>query len=124
MSQLDDVLQEFRQELGAEFVSSFVVGLDGMPIGGGSMSPEFDADAASARFAMVMKLASKIGGKFEFGAVDDNLITTDEAFILNRFLGDGSYYWGVAVTREATLGYIRLLMKEYANQLWEVIPRS
>jgi hypothetical protein len=51
------------------------------------------------------------------------LITTDQAFILTRSLGDGSFYWGLAVTREATLGMLRMLMNEYADRLWDAIPR-
>jgi predicted regulator of Ras-like GTPase activity (Roadblock/LC7/MglB family) len=72
---------------------------------------------------MVMKLASKVADKIEMGDVDDTLTTTDVAYIITRFLGDGSYYWGVAVTREATLGVVRMLMNEYADQLWDAIPR-
>jgi hypothetical protein len=37
------------------------------------------------------------------GKVDDNLTTTDKAYIIARFIGDGSYYWVVTVTRNATL---------------------
>lgn len=56
------------------------------------------------------------------GEMDDNLVTTDKVYILSRFLGDNSYYWGMVVTRDATLGFIRMLMNEYAPQLWDAIP--
>lgn len=123
MAKLDQILQQVRAELGADFVSTDVVGMDGLSVAGGSIDPNFDATAASARFAMVMKLSSKVSDKLAMGAVDDNLVTTDHAFILARFLGDGSYYWGLAVTREATLGTVRMMMNEYAPQLWDAIPR-
>jgi predicted regulator of Ras-like GTPase activity (Roadblock/LC7/MglB family) len=123
MAKLDQLLQQVRAELGADFVSTDVVGMDGLSVAGGSIDPNFDATAASARFAMVMKLSSKVSDKLAMGAVDDNLVTTDHAFILARFLGDGSYYWGLAVTREATLGTVRMMMNEYAPQLWDAIPR-
>jgi len=123
MEKLDDILQTVKSELGADFVSTDVVGIDGLSVAGGSVDPNFDATAASARFTMVMKLASKVAGKINMGNVDDTLITTDQVYILTRYLGDSSYYWGLAVTKGATLGMVRLLMSEYAGPLWDAIPR-
>lgn len=122
MAKLDQLLQEVRANLGADFVSTDIVGMDGISIAGGSVSPDFDSTEASARFAMVMKLASQVSNKIGVGAVDDLLVTTDKVFILTRFLGNGSYYWGLAVTKNATLGSVRILMNEYADQLWDAIP--
>lgn len=123
MAKLDQILQQVRAEIGADFVSTDIVGMDGISISGMAADPNFDGSAASARFAMVMKLAEKTSDKLSLGKVDDNLVTTDKAMVLSRFLGDGSYYWGLAVTREATLGTIRMLMNEYATELWDAIPR-
>lgn len=123
MTKLDDLVQEIRSELGADFVSTDVVGMDGLSIAGQSADPNFDGSAASARFAMVMKLSEQVSKKINMGTVDDNLVTTDQAYIITRFLGDGSYYWGVAVTRNAVLGLVRMVMNEYADQLWNAIPR-
>ena len=123
MNKLDELIQEVRRELGADFISTDIVGMDGISIGGGSADPNFDATEASARFSVVMKLAMKVSAKISTGKVDDNLVTTDKAYIITRFLGDGSYYWGIAVTRNATLGTVRLLMNEYADKMWDAIPR-
>jgi len=123
MNQLEQLLQQVRTELGADFVSTDVVGLDGLSIAGGSVVADFDSTAASARFAMVMKLAANVASKIGMGAVEDSLVTTDQAYLITRFLGDGSYFWGLAVTRNATLGMVRTLMNEYADQLWKAIPR-
>lgn len=122
MAKLDQLLQEVRATLGADFVSTDVVGMDGISIAGGSVTPDFDATEASARFAMVMKLAAQVSNKIGMGAVDDLLVTTDNVFILTRFIGNGSYYWGLVVTKNATLGSVRILMNEYADQLWDAIP--
>ncbi len=122
MTKLEQLLQSVRTEMGMEFVSTDVVGMDGLSIGGGSVDPNFDSSAASARFAMVMKLASKVAGKIGMGTVDDVLTVTDNVYILARFIGDGSYYWGIAVTRDATLGMVRMVMNEYADQIWEAVP--
>jgi len=122
MAKLDQLLQEVRAQLGGDFVSTDIVGMDGISIAGGSVSPDFDSTEASARFAMVMKLAAQVSNKIGMGAVDDLLVTTDKVFILTRFLGNGTYYWGLAVSRNATLGSVRILMNEYADQLWDAIP--
>jgi predicted regulator of Ras-like GTPase activity (Roadblock/LC7/MglB family) len=123
MAKLNDLLQEVRNELGADFVASDVVGMDGLSIAGVSAIPDFDADVASARFAMVMKLASKVSERLAMGDVDEDLVTTDQVFVLARFLGDSSFYWVLAVTKEATLGVVRMLMNEYEGQIWDAVPR-
>lgn len=122
MTKIDEILQEVRTELGADFVSADVVGMDGLSIGGLVTDPNFDASAASARFAMVMRLAQKVSDKIRMGEVADSLVTTNNAYIISRFLGDGSYYWGLAVTRDSVLGMVRMVMDEYADQLWDAIP--
>ncbi len=124
MAKLDSLLQEVRASLGADFVSTDVIGMDGLSIAGGSVAPNFDATEASARFTMVMKLGAKVSNQLALGTVDDNLVTTDRAYILARFLGNGSYIWGLAVTRDATLGSVRLMMNEYADRLWDAIPNK
>ena len=122
MNKLDQIIQQIRVELGTEFISMDVVGMDGLSIAGNSIDPSFDSASATARFAMVMKLASKVSEKLNFGEVEDGLATTEKMLILTRFLGDGSYYWQLAVPRDATLGSVRMTMNEYAPQLWDAIP--
>lgn len=122
MAKLDQLIQEVRANLGGDFVSTDIIGTDGISIAGGSVNSEFDSGEASARFAMVMKLASKVSAQMTMGGVDDILVTTDKIFMITRYLGTGSYFWALAVTRNATLGSVRVLMNEYAEQLWEAIP--
>ena len=122
MNKLDQVLFQFRNELGSDFISTDVVGMDGISIAGGSINPNFDAAEISARFAEVMKLTVKISTKINIGKVDDNLVTTDTTYILSRFLGDGEYYWVVVVSTNATLGTVRMLMSEFASQVNDAIP--
>ncbi len=124
MAKLNQLIGEFRNELGADFISTDVVGMDGMSIAGGSIDPNFDAAEASARFTTVMKVAAKVSAKIGMGKVDDNLVTTNKTYIISRFLGNGSFYWVVVVTRNATLGTVRMLMKEYEGQLWDAIPNE
>jgi predicted regulator of Ras-like GTPase activity (Roadblock/LC7/MglB family) len=124
MTKLDQLFQQIHTEIGMELVSTDVVGMDGLAIASIATDPRYESSMASAaaRFAMVMKLAGKVADKLEIGTLDDNLVTTDTSYILTRALGDGSYYWGVTVTREAVLGNVRMIMSEYAAQVWDAIP--
>jgi len=122
-TRLNAVIQQFRMEFGADLISTEVVGMDGISIAGGSDDPAYDSTEAAARFSTVMKLAAKASNRVGMGRVEDNLTTTDKTYIIARFIGDGSYYWGVTVTRFATLGSVRMVMNEYAARVWEAIPR-
>jgi predicted regulator of Ras-like GTPase activity (Roadblock/LC7/MglB family) len=122
-TKLDQLIQKFRSELGADLISTEVVGMDGIAIAGGSIDPNYNSTDAAARLSTVLKLADKASNKIGMGKVDDNLTTTDKAYIIARYIGDRSYFWGVAVTRNATLGSVRMLMNEYADQVWDMIPR-
>ena len=122
MAKLEQVIQQFKNELGGDFVSTDVVGMDGISIAGGSVDPNFSASDAAARFAEIMKLGVKVSKKIDIGKVDDNLVTTNKNYIISRFLGDGSYYWVVVVTSNATLGTLRMLMNEFAPQMWDAVP--
>jgi predicted regulator of Ras-like GTPase activity (Roadblock/LC7/MglB family) len=123
MGKLDQVIERFHIELGADLISTEVVGMDGIAIAGGSIDPNYNSTDAAARLSTVLKLADKASNKLGMGKVDDNLTTTDKAYIIARFIGDGSYFWGVAVTRNATLGSVRMIMNEFAGQVWDMIPR-
>lgn len=124
MAKLDDLLRQIRNELGADFIATAIVGsTDGIAIANLVLDPDFDVAAASARLAMVTKLAANVSTRIDLGQVEDTLTTTDQTYVLTRFLGDGSYYWWIAVSKEAVLGMVRMLMDEQAEQIWKAIPR-
>ncbi len=126
MASIDDLknlLKEMSDEIPG-FISADVVGMDGLSIAGYSSNPNFDAEAAAAQFALVMKLVQKTVAQLGSGSVQDNLATSDNAYVLTRFLGDGSYYLGVAVDKNSgSLGNMRLMTRSYAPKLWNTIPR-
>ncbi|MCE1253412.1 MAG: hypothetical protein LWX83_07675 [Anaerolineae bacterium] len=123
MHKLDQLLLEIRNESSPSFLSTSIIGMDGLPIAGASVDDSDSRGDRSARAAMIMRLASNISGKLNLGDVEEELITTNHSYILLRFLGDGSYIWGLTVSRDAILGSARLTMNEYASQLWDAIPR-
>jgi predicted regulator of Ras-like GTPase activity (Roadblock/LC7/MglB family) len=122
MQKLDMLFQQIRAELGSDFVAMDIVGLDGLSIDTASAINTRDDASASARTVMIMKLAEKVSDKLGLSTVDDFLITTDKVYILFRFIGDNSYIWGLTIRRDAILGSARMIMNEYAPQLWDAIP--
>jgi predicted regulator of Ras-like GTPase activity (Roadblock/LC7/MglB family) len=123
MANLQDILKNLASDVPG-FISTDVVGMDGLSIAGYASNPDFDAEAASAQFALVMKLVSKTADQLGSGEVEDNLVTTDDAYVLTRFLGDGSYYLGIAVSKDmGSLGNVRLMSRNYADDIWDAIPK-
>ena len=122
MAKLDELIREIQNELGADFRYMNVVGSDGLPIAGANVV-DVNAEAVAARYTLVAKLATKMAEKLNLGDVDDNLITVDSAYVLMEMLGDESYFVVLGLSREAPLGVARMVLKEYADQIWDAIPR-
>ena len=124
MAKLNDLLKEMAGEIPG-LLGTDVVGMDGLSIAQYSMDPSFKAETACAQFALVMKLAQKSTGQVQAGDVEDNLATGKKTYLITRFLGDGSYYLGVTVDKEVgSLGNMRLMMHQYADDLWNAIPKQ
>lgn len=122
MAKLDDVLRTFREEV-ADFVSTSVVGMDGIAIGGTSMDPRFDISMVGAQFATVQKTTLKAIAALEAGRLEDILYTTDKVYILSRSIGDGAYFHSLTVAKKGNLGMARLIMKNYEAKILEAIPK-
>jgi predicted regulator of Ras-like GTPase activity (Roadblock/LC7/MglB family) len=119
--ELEALLKNFGGEMGTDLISTVVAGRDGVLIAGIATDPQFNQTDAAARFSIVMNLAGKVSLKLGTGRVEDNLTTTGKAYVLTRYIGDGTCYWGVAVLRSASLGFVRVLMNEYSNLIWTTL---
>jgi predicted regulator of Ras-like GTPase activity (Roadblock/LC7/MglB family) len=122
MAKLDQLMREVQNELGTDFLYMDIVGSDGLIIAELRLSDR-DTTAVTARYSMIAKLASKVAEKLNLGDIEDNLITVGKSYVMMRLLGDGSYFVVLSVTRKASLGVVRMLLKDYAGQLWDAIPR-
>ncbi len=122
MNKLEDVIQRFRMEVGPVFISTDIVGTDGISIGGGSIIPNFDSTEACGRGAIAYNLCLKVVEKLQMGEFKEGLMTSDKIYMLTMKINE-SYYWGMAVARQAILGNIRMLVKEYMPQIIEAIPQ-
>jgi CheY-like chemotaxis protein len=115
MAGLKEILKEMADEMDG-VLSIQVTGMDGITIAVHNPTGA-DVDAFSAKFAMVMKLIEKsVEGLNNLGEFEENLVQAQNAWILTRFVGE-QYYVGVAVSRDGTLGNVRLVAGKYQERL-------
>jgi predicted regulator of Ras-like GTPase activity (Roadblock/LC7/MglB family) len=99
-------------------------GPGGPPPGlGGAKTPMEMAEIISAQMTMLLKLVETTSSKINLGEIEDNLTTTDFAYVLMRFLPGRRYFLGLTVDRRAgNLGNMRLITKMYANRFSALLP--
>jgi predicted regulator of Ras-like GTPase activity (Roadblock/LC7/MglB family) len=119
MAGIKDIVRAMASEIeGVVFTG--VAGMDGIAVAAHNPGGA-DADGFAAKFAMVMKLIDKTVKDFKgAGALEENLVQSQGAWFLTRYLTNG-YYLGIAVTRDATLGNVRLVANKYVDQLKKAI---
>jgi predicted regulator of Ras-like GTPase activity (Roadblock/LC7/MglB family) len=104
-------------------------GPGGMPAGlvgpsGVPKSPMEVAEAISAQMTMLLKLVDTTTGKIKIGEVEENLTTTDFAYVMMRFIPGRNYFLGLTVSRKGgNLGNMRLISKMYANRIGQMLPQ-
>ncbi len=121
--ELDNVLKEMSDQIEG-FITCAVVGMDGLPISSYSRNKKTDAEAISAQMTLFFKLADTSVNKLNTGVIEDDLLTTESAYVLMRFLKDRGFYLGIAADRKtAKLGNMRLNSRIYADRITKVMPR-
>ncbi|MBN1666768.1 MAG: DUF4388 domain-containing protein [Anaerolineales bacterium] len=122
MAQLDDLLKQMGGEVNG-FIAAAVVGMDGLSIAQlarGKVNPE----AISAQMTLLFKLVDTSVIKLKAGNLEDNLVTTDSAYILMRYMPEKQYFVGIAADRKSgNLGNLRLMSKMYTDRLAKAMPR-
>jgi predicted regulator of Ras-like GTPase activity (Roadblock/LC7/MglB family) len=72
---------------------------------------------------MLVKLVDTTVTKLGAGVVEDNLLTTENALVLIKFLADKSYFLGIAADRKtAKLGNMRLISRIFAERVTKAMP--
>jgi predicted regulator of Ras-like GTPase activity (Roadblock/LC7/MglB family) len=85
---------------------------------------DFDHEAASAQLTLVMKLLLKTLNQLGKNSFEDQLITNENSYLMTFFIGDGTYWVGIAVDRKkGTLGNMRLIARNYREVIWQNIPK-
>jgi predicted regulator of Ras-like GTPase activity (Roadblock/LC7/MglB family) len=117
----DEILTELAGEVSG-FRGCFLVGIDGINLASKFVG-ELDPELASAQMAMLLKLVSTSAGKVGAGNLEDNLTTTEKAFILMRFLPGKQYFLGISAERKSgNLGNMRLMSKIYTERFVKAMP--
>jgi CheY-like chemotaxis protein/predicted regulator of Ras-like GTPase activity (Roadblock/LC7/MglB family) len=118
---LKDLLKKMADELDGVLVIQ-VTGMDGITLALHNPSGT-DVEAFSAKFAMVMKLAEKSVESLKgLGELEENLVQTKNAWILTRFITP-QHYIGIAVSREGTLGNVRLIGQRYIEHIRKLLAK-
>ncbi|MGA9396855.1 MAG: DUF4388 domain-containing protein [Anaerolineaceae bacterium] len=122
MSKLDDILKEMSGEI-TGYVACALAGMDGINIASHTSNKAMDPDAISAQMTMLLKLVDTSVDKLGAGVLEDNLTTTENAYILMRLLPGKQYYLGMAASHKTgNLGNMRLISKMYAERLAKAMP--
>jgi predicted regulator of Ras-like GTPase activity (Roadblock/LC7/MglB family) len=120
-------IEGILKELGSEItghIASTVVGMDAFTIASFS-SEKVDIDSVSAQMTLLIKLVDTSVTKVDSGAsMEDNLLTTEKAYLLMTFLPGKTHFLGVIADRKtAVLGNLRLMSNIYAERIAKVMPR-
>lgn len=123
MAKLDDILKEMSGEV-TGYIASSLVGMDGINVASHTSSKAANPEEISAQGTMLLKLVDTSVEKLGSGVIEDNLTTTENAYLLMRFLPGKQYYLGIAANRKTgNLGNMRLISKTYADRLSKAMPR-
>jgi predicted regulator of Ras-like GTPase activity (Roadblock/LC7/MglB family) len=117
----DEILAELAGEV-TGYGSSALVGIDGINVASNS-NGKLDPETVSAQMTMLFKLVDGSVTKLRAGTLEDNLTTTEKAYILMRFLPGKDFYLSIAADRNiGNVGNMRLISKMYAERLAKAMP--
>lgn len=123
MSELDEVLRDFEDDV-SNFISTDVVDIEsGMSMGGRAADPDFDGSVAAAAFSEVVKAYKRAFDLLDMDpeSLQDILGTADDVLILTRVIGDRTFYHGLAITKEGNLALARKTMQAYEDRIIEAV---
>jgi predicted regulator of Ras-like GTPase activity (Roadblock/LC7/MglB family) len=121
MVSLGDLLKEMKGEV-TGYISASLVGVDGLILATDiGTSPDVQ-EAFGAQMTMLLKLVNASVEKLGAGIVEDNLTTTENAYLLMRFLPDKQYFLILTVNRKTgNLGNMRLITKIFSERFSKAI---
>ena len=110
------ILYELADEV-TGYKACALVGIDGINVAT-HVKSSLDTDTISAQMTMLIKLLDGSVDKLGAGVLEDNLTTTENAYILMRFLPGKQYYLDIVADRKTgNLGNLRLMSRMYTERL-------
>ncbi|MGC9400482.1 MAG: DUF4388 domain-containing protein [Anaerolineae bacterium] len=124
--EMPENIQEILEELGEQlsgFIAAAVVGMDGLGIADHAVR-RVEVETINAQMTLLLKLVDTTINKLNPNdEMDDYLLTTENAYLLIRFLRDRNYYLGIAADRRsAKLGNLRLNSRLYSERIDKALP--
>lgn len=120
--ELDNILKEMSEQVEG-FMAASIVGMDGIGIAEYAKSKKVNPEAINAQMALLNKLVMTTADKVNAGSVEDELLTTENAYVLIRMLRDRNYFLGLAADRKsAQLGNMRLISRLFADRASKALP--
>ena len=117
ITRIEDIIKEMSSTISG-YIACALVGLDGLNVASHAIPNATDPEAISAQLTSLLKVVDVSVEKMGVGIIEDNLVTTENAFILMRFLPGRQYYLSIAADRNAgNLGKLRMITKLYADRL-------
>jgi predicted regulator of Ras-like GTPase activity (Roadblock/LC7/MglB family) len=122
MANFDDILKEISTQV-TGYIACALVDLDGLNLASNTISQGLNPEIISAQLSILFRLVKVSVEHMDVGEIEDNLTTTNDAYILMRFLPGKQYYLSIAANRKtANLGNMRLMSKIYSERLGKVMP--
>lgn len=118
-----DILKEMSGEI-VGYIASAVVGMDGLNIADHSAT-KVDPEIVSAQMTLLLQQVDSTVTKLGAGMVEENLMTTENSYMLMRFLTQRNFFLLVDANRKTgNLGNLRMITKLYANRISEALPNN
>jgi len=118
---LNSLLKELGQQVPGYFGSS-IVGMDGLGVVVDSVG-ETDHEAGNAQMTELVKLVDSSVEKLNAGSVEHGLLTTENAYLVWRFLEGGQYFLSITADRgTANVGNMYLVSRVFAEKASKLLP--
>jgi len=122
MPKLDELLDQFAQEVDGLVLTAIVYAEDGTPVAGYSPDEELDFSIPAVFFGEVLRKGIEAARETSWGTFQESLLATDRYYIFSRLLGGGSYFHLTVIPRTANWGIVRVKMLKYAQALESALP--
>lgn len=119
---IEDILKELSTEVNG-YEASMVVGMDGIHVAFHSRT-KLDPELVGTQMTLLLKLVDTSITKMNAGEVSDNLVSTENSYLMMKYLSDKQYYVAVIADRKlANIGNLRLVVKLYTDRIAHVLKK-
>jgi predicted regulator of Ras-like GTPase activity (Roadblock/LC7/MglB family) len=117
-TRLHELLYRLREEIPGYAWAQVIDLATGESLAGGAVDPAVDASVAAGAYAQMLRCNGEALDHLGVGAdaAEDVLVALQSGYVLLRLLSTG-HFLGVAVTRQGTPGYARVVLKKYESQI-------